>query len=389
MLKPVRTLIYRFGSKIPRSFLENAWGLLVALIAILLSLLLGSCQSGDNYVKPETKPLLEAVYASGFLKASDEYLVLAEGEGRVQEKLVSDGALLKKGDAIYILSADQPDARYQIARQNFELSKKNAAPDSPILTELYFSLNSLATKKKFDSINFIRFQNLMNQNATTRVEYDRAKLTYENSINEYNAAKNRFNKTKSDLTLAFENARQQLLIAGDDSGRQVVRSLMDGRLLSTKKEVGEVVRRGEQLALIGKSDSYFLQLSVDEQDIRKLQVGQKVLFKADAFADSVFEGVVSKVYSLVDTRQQSLRVDVSIPATFPSSFSGLAVEANIVVREKRDALVLPKNLVQGDSVWIEKEGERVKIQITKGIETMDEVEILNGLDSSSRVLKVK
>ncbi|WP_127124283.1 efflux RND transporter periplasmic adaptor subunit [Chryseotalea sanaruensis] len=385
----MRTLIYRFGNKIPRNFLENAWSLLVALLAILLSLLLGSCQSGDTYVKPETKPLLEAVYASGFLKASDEYAVLAEGEGRIQEKLLNDGALLKKGDAIYILSADQPDARYQIARQNFELAKKNAAPDSPILAELHFSLNSLSTKKKFDSINFVRFQNLMNQNATTRVEYDRVKLTYENSINEYNAAKNRFNKTKSDLTLAFENARQQLLIAGDDSGRQVVRSLMDGRLLSTKKEVGEVVRRGEQLALIGKSDSYYLQLSVDEQDIRKLQFGQKVLFKADAFTDSVFEGVVSKIYTLVDTRQQSLRVDVNIPTTFPASFSGLAVEANIIVREKKDALVLPKNLVQGDSVWIEREGKPMKIQITKGIETMDEVEILNGLDSSSRVLIVK
>lgn len=385
----MRTLIYRFGNKIPRSFLENTWSLLVALLAILLFLLMNACQSNGSYVQPETKPLIEAVYASGFLKTSDEYTVLAEGEGRVQEKLVSDGALVKKGEAIFILSADQPDARYQMARQNFELTKKNAAADSPILAELHFSLNSLATKKKFDSINFIRFQNLINQNATTRVEYDRAKLTYENSVNEYNAARNRFTKTKSDLTLALENARQQLLIAGDESGRQVVRSLMDGRLLSTKKEVGEVVRRGEQLALIGKADSYYLQLSVDEQDIRKLQVGQKVLFKADAFADTVFEGMVSKIYALVDTRQQSLRVDVSIPANFPSSFSGLAVEANIIIREKKDALVLPKNIVQDDSVWIEREGERIKIPITRGIETMDEVEILSGLDSNSRVLTKK
>jgi HlyD family secretion protein len=385
----VRTLIYRFGNKIPRSFLENTWSLLVALLAILLFLLMNACQSNGGYVQPETKPLIEAVYASGFLKTSDEYTVLAEGEGRVQEKLVSDGALVKKGEAIFILSADQPDARYQMARQNFELTKKNAAADSPILAELHFSLNSLATKKKFDSINFIRFQNLINQNATTRVEYDRAKLTYENSVNEYNAARNRFTKTKSDLTLALENARQQLLIAGDESGRQVVRSLMDGRLLSTKKEVGEVVRRGEQLALIGKADSYYLQLSVDEQDIRKLQVGQKVLFKADAFADTVFEGMVSKIYALVDTRQQSLRVDVSIPANFPSSFSGLAVEANIIIREKKDALVLPKNIVQDDSVWIEREGERIKIPIARGIETMDEVEILSGLDSNSRVLTKK
>jgi HlyD family secretion protein len=385
----VRTLIYRFGNKIPRSFLENTWGLLVALFAILFFLLMNACQSDSRYVQPETKPLIEAVYASGFLKTSDEYTVLAEGEGRVQEKLVSDGALVKKGDAIFILSADQPDARYQMARQNLELTKKNAAADSPILAELHFSLNSLATKKKFDSINFNRFQNLINQNATTRVEYDRAKLTYDNSVNEYKAARNRFTKTKSDLTLAFENARQQLLIAGDDSGRQVVRSLMDGRLLSTKKEVGEVVRRGEQLALIGKADSYYLQLSVDEQDIRKLQVGQKVLFKADAFADTIFEGMVSKIYALVDIRQQSLRVDVSIPASFPSSFSGLAVEANIIIREKKDALVLPKNIVQDDSVWIEREGERIKIPITRGIETMDEVEILSGLDSNSRVLTKK
>ncbi len=390
-MMPVRSILVPTNRKVGASHFASQTKRCVTIWLALASwLTLESCGPAEREVSPSRKPLVEAVYASGFLKTVDEYAVLAEGEGHVQEKLVSDGALVKKGDPIYILSAQQPDARYQIARQNYELARRNNQESSSVLQELNFTLQSLQSKKSFDSINFIRYQNLWNSQATTRVNYDKAKLAYENTTHEYKAAKNRFDKVKSDLQLAFDNARQQLLIAADDAGRQVITSKMEGRLLAAKKEVGELVRRGEQIALIGKSDAYYLQLNVDEQDISKLQLGQKVIFTTDALHDSVFVGRVSKIYSLVDTRQQSLRVDVAIPTSFPISFSGLAAEANIIIRENEQALVLPKSaLLPGDSIWVNKEGVRTKIKIERGIETLDEVEVTSGVDSATRVLIVE
>lgn len=386
MLSLIQNSINRIFERVPREVLENAWSLFVAFLTILLLLFLGSCQSKEEIINPSVKPLLEAVYASGFVRSQNEYEVFSEGEGYVVEKLVNDGDVVKKGDVLFVLSADQSNARYQIAKQNAELAARNAHANSAVLTELQAALKSAESKVKFDSINYIRYKNLLERNATTRAEYDRMKLLFDNATNELLLYKSRYRKVVYDVRTANENAKQQLLIASDDSGKNNVRSLLNGKVFFTRKDKGELVRRGESLAIIGNADAFYLELSVDELDIDKLKVGQLVLVKADAFAEKIFHAVISKVYPLVDVRQQALRVDAILTDTLPGSFSGLAIEANIIIQQKEKSLVIPKAaLMKGDSVWIEKEGSKIKISVEKGIETMDEVEIIKGVDTTTRI----
>jgi HlyD family secretion protein len=68
----------------------------------------------------------------------------------------------------------------------------------------------------------------------------------------------------------------------------------------------------------------------------------------------------------------------------PVLISGLAVEVNIVVQKKEAALVVSKQLVQpGDSVWVVAGNKKQKVKIVRGIETLDEVEILSGITAQS------
>src|SRR4029077_6617699 len=114
-----------------------------------------------------------------------------------------------------------------------------------------------------------------------------------------------------------------------------------------------------------------------EMDIRKVKEGQEVWVKIDAFADQTFHATVTKVHPLVDSRQQSVRVDADFKEPLVRGFSGLAVEANIVIQKKEKALVIPKSvLLTGDSVLIETKDGKKKVKIKKGIETLDEVEVL-------------
>lgn len=359
----------------------------MAILFLLIWLLMNSCGNKPVLVQPEQKPLLEAVYASGFVRAQQEYEVFAEGEGYVVDKLVNDGDSVRRGDALYVLSSTQSGARYLIAKQNYELAAKNLDENSALLSELNSMVQSAQAKMRFDSTNYIRYKNLLQQNVGTRVEHDRMKLAYENSANEYKLYKSRYEKTLSDLQVVRNNAQQQLVIASDDSGKNVVKSLLDGKVFFTRKEKGELVRRGESLAMIGSTASFYIELSVDELDINKLQIGQMVLVKADAFPDKVFHASVSKIYPLVDTRQQSLRVDAILTESIPGNFSGLALEANIVIQQKERALIIPKAaLIEGDSVWVEQDGEVVKRAVKKGIVTMDEVEIVSGIDSATNIV---
>lgn len=356
-------------------------------INVSLLLLTASCSTQENRVHPETKPLMEAVYASGFVRAQNEYEVFSQGEGYVLEKLVNDGDTLRKGDPLYVLDAGQQSARYQIAKDNYTLAVRNASIDSPVLSELSALISTSESKKNFDSVNYIRYSNLLQQNATPRVEYDRAKLAFENSRNEWALQKSRYRKMKSDLELARETTQQQLIIASDESSRHVVRSQAKGMVIQTRKEKGELMRRGESVATMGESDSFYIELSVDELDLNKVKIGQVVLVKADAFADHVFHATITKVYPLVDVRQQSLRVDAAFTEKLPVVFSGLAIEANIIIQQKENALVVPKSvLLSGDSIWIERGGGEIKIKVVRGIETLDEVEIVSGLEKESLII---
>ncbi|RAV97744.1 efflux RND transporter periplasmic adaptor subunit [Pseudochryseolinea flava] len=336
-----------------------------------------SCGNREEVVTPKTKPLIEAVYASGIVSSQDEYEIFSQVDGYLREKLVADGDDVKTGDVLFIIDSDQQSARFKIAQDNYNLARKNAAADSPLLTELSAAVASVKSKLQFDSVNFVRYSNLWKENATTKVDYERFKLQYENAKNEFLLQQSRLKKVKDQVTTELQNMQAQLQIAADESGRYIVKSDVDGTLFHTTKDKGELVRRGELIAIAGDNNSFYLKLNVDELDIQRVKVGQQVKTKIDAYPDKVFTATVKKVYPMVNQLQQSIRVDAVLNEKLPAGFSGLAVEANIIVREKNSALVIPNTaLLPGDSVWMEIDGEKKKVKVTTGIKTLDEVEIL-------------
>jgi HlyD family secretion protein len=333
------------------------------------------------------KPLMEAVYASGHVVSGEEYQLFAQAEGYVTEKLVSDGDEVKKGEALYIISSDQQTARNRIARETFDIAQKNYGENSPVLTELRAAVECAVTKMQFDSANYERYNNLLKNNATSRIEYERIKLIYENSRNEYHLQKARYERTRNQTYLEYQNAKNNLLISSDEAGRYVIKSDVDGKVFMTSKEKGEMIRRSELVAVIGKDDRYFLQLNVDELDVQKLKPGQEVLVRIDAYPDRIFKAEITKVYPMVDRKQQAVRADALLKEKLPGMFSGLAVEANIIIRQKENAIVIPKNsLLPGDSVVVKSDDGQKKIKVTKGIETLDEVEIVEGLDTNAFIV---
>lgn len=354
----------------------------------LLTMIIGSCRNGQDAIKPQVKPLMEAVYASGFVVAKDEYEVYSQAEGYLSEKLVTDGEEVKKGDPLFIIEADQQSSRYRLARESFEMATRNTGSGSPVLDELTASIETSKIKMQFDSLNFVRYANLLRSNATTRSEFDRMKLLYDNSKNEYGLQKSRYEKIKDQLYIELQNAKSQLQIASDESGRYTVRSQVDGKVFKTMKEKGELVRRNEAVAVVGKNNAFYLQLSVDELDVQRVKAGQHVLVKIDAYPNKIFKASVSKIYPMINKQLQSIRVDADLDEPLPGGFSGLALEANIVVRQKENALVIPKTvLLPGDSINIKTDDGVKKIKVEKGIETMDEVEIVEGLDSTGLIVK--
>jgi multidrug efflux pump subunit AcrA (membrane-fusion protein) len=360
---------------------------LTGLLAVLGTTFFYSCNRQLTTTTPQVKPLTEAVYASGFVVTDKEYQVFAQGEGLLVEKLVQEGEPVNKNQPLFVLESPQQSARLGYAREAYQLAKSNYQNNSPVLKEALSALQVTKIKLAFDSTNLVRYQNLFQNKATSKAELDRFKLAYDNSRSEYNAQKNRFAKLKNQLYLDLQNTQSNLAIARDENNHFAIKSQIKGTLLKMLKEPGELVKRGEPIAVVGQLDQFYLRLKVDELDIQRIKGGQSILVKIDAYPNQVFHAKVAKVYPVVDPRDQSLRVDATLLDPLPGYYSGLALEANIMVRQKSKALVIPRTLLlPGDSVEINKNEKARKVKVQKGVETLSEVEIIAGLRPETQLI---
>jgi len=138
------------------------------------------------------------------------------------------------------------------------------------------------------------------------------------------------------------------------------------------------------LANIGSSNVFIIELLIDEVDIVKLQLKQKVLITLDAYSDEVFEARVDKIYPKKNERTQTFKVEAIFDNPPKVLYPGLAGEANIVVSERENVLTIPlEYLIDGNSV---QTGEGLK-EIEIGNKNLREVEILSGIDEQTKIYK--
>jgi HlyD family secretion protein len=346
-----------------------------------------SCADGNSTRPPDVKPLMEAVYASGHIVSDEEYQVFSQVDGILVEKPVKEGEKVAKGQVLFVIESEQQYARFRAAAEALQVARNNAREDGPALTEAREALETAHLKFQHDSIQFTRFQNLLRQNATSRAEYDRARLAYEAAASEWRMRSSSYKRLKSNLGVELQNAEASYKVASTEAGRHQIRSLMEGVVFKSTKEPGELVRRTEALGVVGKAQAYVFRMKVDEQDIIRIKSGQEVLIKIDAFPDRFFSGTVFRIYSMIDARDQSIRVDAVVNDSIPGHYSGLAAEGNIIVRKKEKAMVIPRTLLlPGDSLKVKTPQGIKTVKVVKGVETLNEVEIVSGIDPTSQLV---
>ena len=195
--------------------------------------------------------------------------------------------------------------------------------------------------------------------------------------------------TTSGLNIASDKVKlvQQFASPATVQDKYFITSNCDGIVYKTMKEQGEAVHVNEPIILIGNTDKRIIKLSVDQQDINKIKTGAQVLVKTDITGDTIYKASVMKIYSLMDEVGQSFRVDALFIENFPNRFIHANVEANIIVNEKKNALVIPRIAITGnDSLLIKQSGKYEKIKVETGITSTDYIEIIKGINETTQVI---
>lgn len=351
------------------------------IILAIFGISLVSCKkSQDTNTTPQYKPLTEAVYASGNIFPKNEYKLTANADGFLVKQTAFEGDIVNKNQLIFQLESVSQDARLEASSNILRQSEANFSDNSPILDELESQLKNARTKLSNDSVNYGRYKELYDRNATTRIEYERAELAYQTSKNDVSARRKAWLRTKNQLYVDLQNSKSNFKVNAREGDNFRIRSFEAGKLYEIYKKQGELVRKGEAVALVGDANEVYAQLAIDEADFVKVQIGQEILIKIDVYKDKVFKAKVSKLYPKLNKADQTFRVDAEFIDEKPNAYYGMTIEANIIISQNARVLTIPKNYLIGtDSVWIEENGEKKKIKITKGVENLDLVEIKSGL----------
>ncbi|MFA6261755.1 MAG: efflux RND transporter periplasmic adaptor subunit [Bacteroidia bacterium] len=348
---------------------------LLFLLVVLLS-----CGEQSETISPQLKDITEAVYASGNLYPKNEYKVSANADGFLAKRMIDPGDSISIGDELFQIENELQSNRLETMGKIYSKAGENAGESSPALLEARKALKSAYDKMKFDSTNYARYKTLWDAGSIAKAQYDNVSLAYQLSKNEYEIRQESYRRLKNQLFIEWQNATNNYQAARKDEANTRVISNIDGKVYDVLREQGEAVRRGEILAMVGDASVFYLKLMVDELDIEKVRLGQEVVVKLDINPGKIYKARVSKIYPRLNREEQAFRVDAEFDGEKPESFYGVTVEANIIIQVKPKALTIPKAIVgAGDTVWVEKNGKAQKVHFKKGVESFDDVEVLEGI----------
>ncbi len=366
--------------------------LAIPVTAIIISLLMVAACNKAKTIKPERKAITEAVYASGFLVPKNEYKVFSLSDGYIVSKSKDGGDDIKRGEEIYKIQNDASGAKLGASSSAYDLARMNAGDNSPVLLDLKNKIRSAEAKFKNDSLNYVRYKNMFDAQAITKAQFDQAALAYEVSGNDLKSVNEGLRRTKDQLQVELKNAQSVVAASNLDYGNYSICSVMEGMVYETYKDLGEAVRRTELVAIVGEKGAKILELSVDQQDIDKVKIGQEVIVKMDVSGSKTYKAKVSRIYPNMNQQDQSFKVEAEFVENYEMNFVHISVEANIIIAHKENALIIPKNVVQAnDEVEVKSYGINKKVKIKKGLENLEYVEVVEGIKAEDEVVipKVK
>lgn len=353
-------------------------------IYIFAFFLLLSCSSKKEGITPVRSALVESVYSSVTIQPDSLYKAYATVMAILDRNLVEEGTLVKDGTPILKLINIKPALSRENAKLNFELARENNSGNTSILNSLDREIRAARLSFYNDSVNYLRQKTLWEQEIGSRVEFENRKLAYELSRNNLQLLKKDYERTQNELSNQVQQALNNYRSSEYSAEEFIINSKIDGKVYALYKNPGELVNTVEPVALLGSADHFIVEMLVDETDIVKLEVGQKTLVTLDAYGNHVFEAVIHKIYPTKDERTQTFKIEAVFTEAPPKLYPGLAGEANIIIAEKKKALIIPKEYLVDAEHVLTDEGLK---KITIGLQDIENIEILSGINEDQKIYK--
>jgi HlyD family secretion protein len=347
----------------------------------------------------KTGPFQEFIPVNGVvLPITTIYLDALEG-GRVEERFVEDGAIMKK---------DQPILRLS----NTDLALNLLSQQSNVyntLTQMQIARNAAQqnTVSKLNQMTDVESQlkeaeRIYRLNKTLYEQKAIGLQEYKKSENDYNYYSQKQKLTEQILKQdsvtnaqqleqarqSYEGSQSALGLFRKKVGDLIVRAPVDGQLTSLDAEEGQLKNKGERLGQIDVLSGFKVRVDIDEHYISRIYTG---LVGEFTFAGKDYKLKIKKVYTQVTNGR--FQVDMEFDGPVPQGIRrGQTLQIRLALSDETQALLLAKGgfYQQTGGNWVFKVSEsgntayRVDIQL--GRQNPDYYEVLSGLKPGDKIV---
>lgn len=239
----------------------------------------------------------------GSVSPAQGVIVSPEIAGTVREIAFESGASVKASDLLVKLDTSSEEAQLDAANARVELAELNAK----------------------------RTRQLCAEKTVSQSELDQAEAT---------------------LKEAKANAAAIDAIIGKKTIRAPFAGLLGIRLVN----LGELLDVGKGIVSLQSLSPVFVDFSLPQQDLSRLQTGLKVEVTSDTYGDQMIEGEVAAINPDLDTVTRSVRVRARFENRDQLLRAGMFVRVKVVLPEARKVIVIPSTAILrapfGDSVFV-------------------------------------
>ena len=365
--------------------------------------------------KIQDKTIVETVTVTGKILPKSEVKISPDVSGEIIDMFVNEGDSVVEGQLLVTINPEIYLTTVNQLRANLNNAKANLSSAEA---------QELRSKVALDIAedNFERQKKLHQENITSDLEWENARVQYEQIKTEATVA----SKNK---TAALYNVKS--LAARLDEGMKTLdrtkilapQSGIVTQLSSEKGErvVGTAQMAGTEIMRISDLSRMEVEVKINENDIVRLELNDEADIRVDAYPKKTFTGRVTEIANSakfnanMDINEQVTNYTVKIQID-PSSYAdlisaskpqpllpGMTASAEIKTEKRENALALPiaalttrdpKKVKSKDSnldeietwVFVYENGKAVAKKVKTGIQDLDYFEVISGLSKGENVI---
>jgi HlyD family secretion protein len=276
--------------------------------------------------KPSIQTIIKKTVATGSILPLEEVLIKPNISGVIEEIFVEGGDFVKSGDM---------------------LAKIKVVPNLNALNDAKNSIDEAKIALDDQRRNFDRQSSLFNKGVISKVDLERAQVSYDQAKQSYSAANKRYDIVKTGTTKGYSN-----------SANTLIRATVTGMVLEVPVEVGNQViesnnfNEGTTIAAIADVDKMIFEGKVDESEVGKIKEDLPLEITVGALENITFDAVLD--YIAPKGNEENGAIQFEIKGTLKKQDSvfiraGLSANASIILDRADSVLAIKEALVQFDA----------------------------------------